>query len=84
METILVLVRQQELTMSIISNQDQFVTAQIIELVSTERAKALSKREWKHRLAGYGYGIRETDAGDVLETLPHHVEVCTLPAKLSA
>jgi hypothetical protein len=70
--------------MSIISNQDQFVTAQIIELVSTERAKALSKREWKHRLAGYGFGIRETAAGDVLETLPHHVEVCTLPAELSA
>ena len=70
--------------MSIISNQDQFVTAQIIELVSTERAKALSKREWKHRLAGYGYGIRETDAGDVLETLPHHVKICTLPAVLSA
>jgi hypothetical protein len=70
--------------MSTISNQDQFETAQIIALVSCERAKALSKREWKHRLAGYGYGIRETDAGDVLETLPHHVDICTLPAMLSA
>ena len=70
--------------MSIILNQDQFVTAQIIELVAGERVKALSKREWKHRLAGYGYSIRETDAGDVLETLPHHVEICTLPAELSA
>jgi hypothetical protein len=70
--------------MSIISNQDQFMTAQIIELVATERSKALSKRDWKHRLAGFGYGIRETDAGDVLETLPHHVEVCTLPAELCA
>lgn len=70
--------------MSIISNQDQFVTAKIIELVTTERTKALSKREWKHRLAGYGYSIRETDAGDVLETLPHHQKVCVLPAELSA
>jgi hypothetical protein len=70
--------------MSIISSQDQFVTAQIIELVSSERSKALSKREWKHRLAGYGYSISETDAGDVLETLPHHVKICTLPAVLSA
>lgn len=60
--------------MSILSNQDQFATAKIIG----ERTKALSKREWKHRLAGYGYSIRETNAGDVLETLPHHVEVCTL------
>ena len=70
--------------MSIISNQDQFITAQIIERVSTERTKALSKCEWKYRLAGYGYSIRETDAGDVLETLPHHVAICTLPAELSA
>jgi hypothetical protein len=70
--------------MSIISSQDQFVTAQIIELVLSERFKVLSKREWKHRLAGYGYSIRETDAGDVLETLPHHVKICTLPAVLSA
>ena len=66
--------------MSILSNQDQFATAKIIG----ERTKALSKREWKHRLAGYGYSIRETNAGDVLETLPHHVEVCTLPDVIAA
>jgi hypothetical protein len=35
-------------------------------------------------LAGYGYGIRETNAGDVLEILSHHVEVCTLPAEIAA
>ena len=70
--------------MSILSNQDQFATAKIIELVIGERTKALSKREWKHRLAGYGYGIRETNLGDVLETLPHHVEVCSLPAEIAA
>ena len=70
--------------MSFISDQEQFATAKIVDLVLGERAKVLSKREWKHRLAGYGYSIRETNAGDVLETLPHHVEVCTLPAELSA
>ncbi len=70
--------------MTIIVKQDPLVTAQIIDLVVGERAKALSKREWKHRLAGYGYGIRETDAGEVLETLPHHIEICELPAELSA
>ena len=70
--------------MSIVSNQDQFITAQIVELVTTEREKALSKREWKHRLAGYGYSVRETDAGDVLQTLPHNIEICMLPAELSA
>ncbi len=70
--------------MSIVSNQDKFITAQIVALVTNEREKALSKREWKHRLAGYGYSVRETDAGDVLQTLPHNIEICTLPAELSA
>ena len=69
--------------MSITVNQDAFITAQVVELVATERNKALSTREWKHRLAGFCYGIRETDAGQVIETLPHHLEVCALPAELS-
>ena len=53
-------------------------------LVTNERERALSVREWKHRLAGYGYSVRDTENGHVLETLPHHVEVCTLPAELCA
>lgn len=65
--------------MSVIIKNDAFVTADILALVTRERQYALSTREWKHRLAGYGYGVRETDNGQVLETLPHHVEVCKLP-----
>lgn len=70
--------------MSIIIKQDRFAAAQALDLATRERASSLSRREWKHRLAGMGYGIRETDAGDLLETLPHHVAVCILPASLSA
>ena len=70
--------------MSIIVKQDDFAIAQVVDLIAKERAMALSRREWKHRIAGYGYSIRETDAGDVIETLPHRVEVCALPASLSA
>lgn len=70
--------------MSIIIKKDCFVEAQVLDLVTRERTKALSRREWKHRLAGYGFSIRETDFGDMLETLPHHVEVCMLPAEISA
>ncbi|WP_415922506.1 hypothetical protein [Tateyamaria sp. SN6-1] len=70
--------------MSIIVKQDSFIAAQVLEIVSRERKLALSRREWKHRLAGMGYGIRETDAGDVLETLPHRVPVCPLPSELCA
>lgn len=42
--------------------------------------KGLSRHEWKHRLAGYGFNIRGTGVGDMLETLPHRVEVYMLPA----
>ena len=67
-----------------IDNQDRLVEAQIIDLATRERTKALSRREWKHRLAGYGYAIRETDAGDVVETLSDRVDVCLLPSAVSA
>jgi len=70
--------------MSFMFNQDNYVEAQVLDLITREREKALSRREWKHRLAGYGYSIRETDAGDMLETLPHRVEICMLPADISA
>ena len=70
--------------MSIMHNKDPFITAQVINLVLREREAALSPREWKHRLAGYGYAIKETEHGEVIETLPHRVEVAVLPPHVSA
>ncbi|WP_299203509.1 hypothetical protein [uncultured Tateyamaria sp.] len=70
--------------MSMIFAQDRFQEAQVLDLVSRERSQALSRREWMHRLAGYGYCIRETETGDVVETLPHRVAVCKLPTELAA
>ena len=70
--------------MSVIIKSDAFVTAEVLALVTRERQSALSVREWQHRLACYGYGLRDTSDGIVLETLPHHVEVCVLPAELCA
>lgn len=70
--------------MSIMLNKDPFITAQVIDLVLRERQSALSPREWKHRLAGYGYAIRKTEQGEVIETLPHRVEVAVLPPEFSA
>ncbi|MEL7097375.1 MAG: hypothetical protein AAGM84_00975 [Pseudomonadota bacterium] len=69
--------------MSIIVEQNLVVAAQVLDIVARERSQSLSRREWKHRLAGYGYTIRETDEGDYVETLPHRVPVCALPAELS-
>jgi hypothetical protein len=73
-----------EKAMSALLKTDPIVAAQVIELVTRERAKALSPREWKHRLAGYGYGIRATEAGQMIETLPKRVPICELPAHLCA
>ncbi len=56
--------------------------AEVMELVIRERAMALSARELRHRLAGYGYRIRETLGGQIVETLPHGIEVCAIPAEL--
>ncbi|MEO0391355.1 MAG: hypothetical protein AAF218_10515 [Pseudomonadota bacterium] len=63
---------------------DPIVAAQVMDLVTRERRVSLSRREWKHRLAGFGYGIRETGSGDVVETLPRRVQICTLPPELGA
>ena len=69
--------------MSIIIKKDAFATKEVLQIVERERAIALSDREWKHRLAGYGYSIRDTTDGQhILETLPHHVELCVLPQEL--
>lgn len=69
--------------MSIIINNNAFITDEVMQIVARERAVALSTREWKHRLKGYGYSIRDTDDGKhMLETLPHNVVVCELPGDL--
>ena len=70
--------------MSVEFKKDPFIVAQVIELVLRERAVALSSREWKHRLAGYGYAIKDTDEGQVVETLPHHVMIARLPGGQAA
>ncbi len=63
---------------------EAFADAGIIELLAGERAKALSYREWKHRIAGYGYGVKDTARGQVVTTWPSGQEICALPAELSA
>ncbi|UOA28863.1 hypothetical protein [Pseudosulfitobacter sp. DSM 107133] len=70
--------------MSIFVKTDALVAAQVLELITQERSKSLSKREWQHRIAGYGYCVRDTQYGQIVETLPHHVPVCTLPVDLTA
>lgn len=66
--------------MTVAIHTDPFIAAQVVDLVLKEKASALSPREWKHRIAGYGYAIRETPGGQFVETLPHHKMVAALPS----
>ena len=56
------------------------IDAPILDLLKRERAKALSNREWKFRLAGYGYAIRDVEGAQVVTSLPGNVELGVLPA----
>lgn len=50
----------------------------IRDFVMKERLSCVSEREWKFRLRGYGYDVRQTDGGTILRTLPAGVDVCML------
>lgn len=44
-------------------------TDEALALARKERDSCLSDREWRHRLRGYGYDIRQTADGPVLTLL---------------
>ena len=51
---------------------------EIRELVLRERHLAVSEREWKHRLRGYGYAIRDTAEGRFVTSLVKGAPLCQL------
>jgi hypothetical protein len=51
---------------------------EIRDFVMQERGRAVSDREWKFRLRGYGYGIRDTSEGSVVTSLLGGREICRL------
>ena len=57
---------------------EQNTIGHIRDLVMRERQLAVSEREWKHRLRGYGYSIRDTDEGRVVTSLLRGGDICTL------
>ena len=50
------------------------------DFVLRERQMCVSDREWKHRLRGYGYAIRESHEGQVVTSLVKGSDICTLGA----
>lgn len=61
-----------------IRKPDAQIAAHVRDIVMREKSMSLSEREWKHRLRGYGYAVRETQRGQIVTTLPHGVEICML------
>jgi hypothetical protein len=55
----------------------------LLVFLEEERRKALSPREWKHRIAGYGYAIKNTARGVFVASLARGSEICPLPAHLA-
>ncbi|WP_296766564.1 hypothetical protein [Sediminimonas sp.] len=62
----------------------EFNADDIRDFVLRERGKAVSSREWKHRLAGYGYRLTETDRGYCVTSVLGGEELCRLPGQAAA
>lgn len=54
------------------------------DMVLSERRKCVSDREWKHRLRGYGYAIRDTEEGRFVTSIRRGGALCWLSGTLSA
>ncbi|KRS12501.1 hypothetical protein XM53_10405 [Roseovarius atlanticus] len=52
----------------------------IRDFVMRERLRCVSDREWKFRLRGYGFAIRDTDEGPMVTSLIGRGDLCTLGA----
>ncbi|MBO9407381.1 hypothetical protein J7399_08080 [Shimia sp. R9_1] len=55
------------------------IEAPVLDILKRERDQALSAREWKFRLAGYGYAIKDVAGAQVVTKLPHGTEIGVLP-----
>lgn len=62
-------------------NITQETKSKIRDLVLRERKMAVSDREWKHRLRGYGYAIMDTDEGRFVTSLLQGAAICSLPGQ---
>ncbi|WP_306155054.1 hypothetical protein [Roseovarius sp. MMSF_3281] len=64
--------------MNMITSHNAF--EDVRDFVLRERQMCVSEREWKHRLRGYGYAIRESREGQVVTSLVKGSDICTIGA----
>ncbi len=58
---------------------DPYFRNDVCAIVLDERKKALSVREWQHRLAGYGLKIEQ----GLVKTMRQDAIICPLPPELA-
>ncbi|SHL41965.1 hypothetical protein SAMN05443432_101445 [Roseovarius litoreus] len=56
---------------------------EILNFVLRERSMAVSEREWRHRLRGYGYAIKETAEGRMVTSVRRGGTLCVLPGQVA-
>ncbi len=54
---------------------DPFLLSQIRQLIAQDLRAARSGDDLAHRLAAKGYGLRDSDHGPMLTTLPHGLDI---------
>lgn len=59
------------------------IDASILDILTRERTMALSVREWKFRLAGYGFAINDVKGTQIVTTVPHGIELGVLPTQVA-
>ena len=56
------------------------IDAPVLDILTREKHNSLSTREWKFRLVGYGYAIKDVAGAQVVTKLPQGTEIGVLPA----
>lgn len=63
-------------------NASALIEAPVLDLIERERAQALSPREFRFRLVGYGYAIKDVEGAQVVTKLPQGTALGVLPTHL--
>ncbi|KPA20265.1 hypothetical protein shim_32540 [Shimia sp. SK013] len=56
------------------------IDAPVLDILTREKSNSLSNREWRFRLKGYGYAIKDVAGAQIVTKLPQGVELGVLPA----
>ncbi len=56
------------------------IDAPVLDILAREKTNSLSNREWKFRLKGYSFGIKDVAGAQVVTKLPQGIELGVLPA----